>query len=53
MREKSNAHRALEGKLEGYRPPGRPKCRWKNNIKMYLREIEWGVVDWITLAHVT
>jgi hypothetical protein len=26
-------------------------CRWKDNIKMFLKEVEWEVVDWIYLAH--
>jgi hypothetical protein len=28
----------------------RPRCRWNDNIKMDLREIGWGVMDWIDLA---
>jgi hypothetical protein len=24
--------------------------RWEDNIKIYLREIGWGVIDWIDLA---
>jgi hypothetical protein len=31
-------------------PEGRPRCRWVDNIKMDLREIGWGGVDWIELA---
>jgi hypothetical protein len=38
------------GKPEGKRPLGRPRHRWVDNIKMYLREIGWDVVDWIDLA---
>jgi hypothetical protein len=38
------------GKLKGKRPLGRPRRRWKNNIKMDLREIGWGGVHWIDLA---
>jgi hypothetical protein len=38
------------GKPEGKRPPGRPKRRWVNNIKMDLGEIGWGAMDWIDLA---
>jgi hypothetical protein len=38
------------GKAEGKRPLGRPRCRWENNIKMYLGEIGWGGMDWIDLA---
>jgi hypothetical protein len=33
------------------RPEGkRPRCRWEDNIKMDLREIEWGDINWIDLA---
>jgi hypothetical protein len=32
---------------EGRRPLGKPRCRWKDNIKMDLRYIEWGAMDWI------
>jgi hypothetical protein len=35
---------------EDKRPSGRPRCRWVDNIKMDLREIGWGGVDWIDLA---
>jgi hypothetical protein len=38
------------GKQEGKRPLGRLRCRWEDNIKMDLREIEWGGMDWIDLA---
>jgi hypothetical protein len=33
MGEKMNAYRILVGKLEGKRPLGRPRHRWKDNIK--------------------
>jgi hypothetical protein len=42
MGEKRNAYRILVGKPEEKRPLGRPRCRWKNNIKMELRNIGWG-----------
>jgi transcription termination factor 2 len=48
--EKRNAYRILVGKPEGKRPLGRPRRRWKNNIKMDLREIRLGDMDWIDLA---
>jgi hypothetical protein len=32
------------------KPLGRPRRRLVNNIKMDLREIRWGCVDWIDLA---
>jgi hypothetical protein len=38
------------GKPEEKRLLGRPRHRWVNNIKMDLREIEWGGMDWIDLA---
>jgi hypothetical protein len=38
------------GKPEGRRPLGRPRRRWEANIKMDLREIVWGGMDWIDLA---
>jgi hypothetical protein len=39
------------GKPEGKRPHGRPSRRWEDNIKIDLREIGWGGVDWIDLAY--
>jgi hypothetical protein len=48
--EKRNAYRILEGNPEGKRPPGRIRRRWEDNIKMALRKIEWGGMDWIDLA---
>jgi hypothetical protein len=35
---------------EGQRPLGRPRPRWKDNIKMPLQEVGLGVMDWIDLA---
>jgi hypothetical protein len=32
------------------RPLGRPGHRWAYNIRMDLREIGWGSMDWIDLA---
>jgi hypothetical protein len=37
-------------KAEGERTLGRPRRRWKNGIKMDLREIGWGSEEWIHLA---
>jgi hypothetical protein len=48
--EKRNAYRILVRKPEGKRPLGRPRRRWEDNIKMGLREIGWGGMDWIDLA---
>jgi hypothetical protein len=38
------------GKPEGERLLGRPRRRWEDNIKVDLREIGWGGMDWIDLA---
>jgi len=38
------------GKPEGNRPLGRPRRRWVGNIRMYLREVGCGYMDWIGLA---
>jgi hypothetical protein len=32
------------------RPLGRPRRMWEDNIRMDLREIGWGGMDWIGLA---
>jgi hypothetical protein len=48
--EERNAYRILVGKPEGRRPLGRPRRRWVDNIKVDLREVGWGSMDWIDLA---
>jgi hypothetical protein len=50
MWEKIYTYGILVGKPKGKRPLGRPRCRWVDNIKMGLREIGWGGMDWIDLA---
>jgi hypothetical protein len=35
---------------QGKSPFGRPRRRWEENIKMDLREVGWGYIDWIDLA---
>ena len=35
---------------KGRGPLGIPKCRWEDNIKVDLREVGLGVMDWIDLA---
>jgi hypothetical protein len=42
--------RILVGKPEGKILLGRPRRGLKDNIKMDLREIIWGGMDWIDLA---
>jgi hypothetical protein len=50
MGEERNVYRVLMGKPEGKRPLGRPKRSWEEGIRMDLREIGWGSVDWIQLV---
>jgi hypothetical protein len=50
MGEKRNVYRILVGKPERKRPLGKPRRRWEDNIRMNLREIVWGSMDWIDLA---
>jgi hypothetical protein len=40
----------LVGKPEGKRSLGRTRRRWEDNIRMDLKEIGWGGIDWIDLA---
>jgi hypothetical protein len=47
---KREIHIAFLAKREGKRPLGRPRCRWEDNIKMDVREVRWGGMDWIVLA---
>jgi hypothetical protein len=50
MGEERYVYRVLMGKPEGKRPLGRPRRRWEDGIRMDLRAIGWGSVDWIQLA---
>jgi len=38
------------GETEGRRPLGGPRRRWEDNIRMNLREVGCGCVDWMELA---
>jgi hypothetical protein len=48
--EERTAYGILVGKPEGKRPLERPRRRWEDNIRMDLREIRWGGMDWIDVA---
>jgi hypothetical protein len=50
MAEVRGAYNILVERPEEKRPLGRPRCRWEDNIKMDLREIGFGDVDWIHWA---
>jgi hypothetical protein len=38
------------GEPEGKRQWGRPRHRWVDNIKVVLREVGWGSMDWTYLS---
>jgi hypothetical protein len=50
MGEERKVYKVLVGKLEGMRPLGRPRRRWEDGVRMDVREIGFGGVDWIRLA---
>jgi hypothetical protein len=51
--KKRNACRISVRKPEGKRPLGNTSRKWKNNIKINLREIGEGDMDWVYLAQDT
>jgi ribosome biogenesis protein Nip4 len=50
MGEVRGAYNILVGRPEERRPLGRPRRRREDNIKIDLREIGFGDVDWICLV---
>jgi hypothetical protein len=50
MGDRRGVYRVLVGKLEGKRTLGRPRRSWEDNIKMNIREVGCGIMDWIQLA---
>jgi hypothetical protein len=50
MGEKRNAYRIMVGKTRKTETTRKTRHRWEDNIRMDLREIGWGGVDWIDLA---
>jgi hypothetical protein len=50
MEKERKMYKVLVGKPEGKRPLGRRRRRWENGVRMDLREIGLGGVDWIRLA---
>jgi hypothetical protein len=50
MGEEKNMYKVLVGKPEGKRPLGRPRRRLEDGIRMDVREIGLGGVDWIRLS---
>jgi hypothetical protein len=50
MDDGRGVYRVLVGRPEDKRLLGRPRRRWKDNIKLYLREIGIDGANWIHLA---
>jgi len=50
MGEERVVCRVLVGNPEGKRPLGKPRRRWVDNIRIDLREVVCGYMDWIGLA---
>jgi hypothetical protein len=50
MGQEMNACRILMGKPEGKSQLGSPRCKLEGNIKIDLRRIACGGMDWIHLA---
>ena len=50
MGNERGAWKLLVGKPEGKHPVGRPRMRWENNINHDLREVDYTVDDWKSLA---
>jgi hypothetical protein len=50
MGEGRGAYRILVGRPEVRRSLGRPRRRWKDNIKMDLQDVGWDGVAWIDVT---
>ena len=46
---KKSAYTVLLWKHEGTGTVEKPRGRWEDNIKMYVKEVGWEGVDWISL----
>ena len=47
MNEGRNAFKILSSETTGNRPLGRPRCRWKGNIRNDLKEIIINNMNWV------
>jgi hypothetical protein len=46
-----DTYKTLVRKPENKRPLEKPRHRWDDNIKMYLKAVVYEGVDWIQLGH--
>jgi hypothetical protein len=52
MENGRGVYRVLVGNPEEKRPLGRPRCRWKDNIKTNLQEVGcgvWTILSWLRI----
>jgi hypothetical protein len=49
-RGRHTRYRTLVAKPEGKTPLGRFRHRWEDNIKIYVRHVGWGGMEWIDLT---
>ena len=47
MEEARSANKISTGKPTGNRPLGRPRCRWEDNTRMDLEEIDINTGNWV------
>ena len=50
MEEGRSAFKILTGKPTGKRPLRRPRRRWEDNIRIYLKQIDINVGNWVNSA---
>ena len=51
MGERRGIGRVLDGRSEGKRPFGRPRCRWEDNIGRDLQEVGlWTGLSWLRIG---
>jgi hypothetical protein len=50
MGKERKVYKVLVVEPEGKRPLGIPRHRWEDGIRMDLRDMGWGSVEWILLA---
>ena len=50
MEEGRSAFKMLTGTPAGKSPLGRPRRRWEDNIRMYLKEIAINTRNWVDSA---
>jgi hypothetical protein len=50
MGKMRNEYNIFAGKPERKSPFGRPRHKWEDNIRIYLREIGWEILNWMHLV---